>query len=195
MVERRSSLGTGREGEAGFTLLELTVVVVIISILFLLAYQHYLDLLVDVEKASVEQTVGVLQSAVGMKVAQKIVTGKIEELKGYAGANPMDLLAELPQNYRGETSDPRSFEGLKGIWYFDRAAGLLVYRVKNLSAFYSEIDGFEQARFRLTVIYDAGNRHGFAGLSLRPVESYSWFVKPNRFSPLVKGEKGAGSGG
>lgn len=163
--------------QAGFTLLELTVVVAVISILFLFSYQRYLDLLVDVERSSVEQTLGVLRSALGMKVAKMIVDGRMDELNGYEGMNPVQLLAELPKNYEGEIADPQALNDYRGIWYFDKMAGMLVYRVKNRSAFFSEIADFDQARFRVAVINDKDNKNSFAGLSLRPVEKYSWFER------------------
>ncbi len=174
-----------REEQAGFTFLELTVVIVVISILFLFAYQRYLDLLVDVEKASVAQTLGILRSATGMKVAKLIVDGKIGALPDYEGSNPVKLLAEVPENYRGETANPLVFREQDGIWFFDTKAGLLVYQVKNREAFFSEMEGSNQARFRMQLVYEDNNRNGrferaiddLAGLRLRPVDNYSWLEK------------------
>lgn len=172
-----------REGQAGFTLLELTVVVVVISTLFLFAYQRYLDLLVDVEKASMEQTVGILRSAVGMKVAKLIVDGKVSSLKDYEGTNPVDLLAEVPKNYDGETGERQEKKEHSGFWSFDKTSGLLIYKVKNKAAFHSEINGFDQARFRLGLVYEDNNKNGRfdekiddpAGLSLKPIDRFTWF--------------------
>ncbi len=171
--------------QAGFTLLELTVVVVVISILFLFAYQRYLDLLVDVEKASMEQTVGILRSAVGMKVAKLILDGKVSSLKDFEGTNPVELLAEVPKNYAGESGDSQNVKKGAGFWSFDKTSGLLIYRVKNKAAFHSEIEGFDQARFRLRLVYEDNNKNGRyeekiddpAGLSLKPIDRYSWFKR------------------
>lgn len=163
--------------QAGFTLLELTVVVVVISVLFLFAYQRYLDLLVDVEKASVEQTLGILRSAVGMTVARKIVDGNPQMLRNLEGTNPVDLLSQVPKSYLGEDVDSETLKENTGVWYFDRTRGLLVYQVKNIEAFYSEIPGLKQARFRLVAVYDDERKTTLVGLSLRPIEKYSWFKK------------------
>lgn len=175
--EQLDSLEIDSKRQSGFTLLELAVVVVIIGTLFLFSYQKYLDLLIDVEKASVEQTVGVLRSAVGMKVAKMVVDGKIGELKNYEGGNPIYLLAEVPINYEGEITDPQTLGERTGIWFFDKTAKLLIYRVKNRTEFFSEVEGLYQARFKLSVIYDDGKKKSLAGLSLRSVEKYSWFEK------------------
>lgn len=176
--------------EAGFTLLELAVVVVVIGILFLFSYQQYLDLLVDVEKASVEQTLGTLRSAVGLKVAKMLIDGEIDQLKKYAGTNPVHLLAEVPKNYAGETANPHDYDGRSGLWHFDKTNGLLVYRVKNQKYFFSEIDGFSQARFRLSVVYDDDSSKSFAGMRLQPIEKYSWFKKRYESLLLLDREKG-----
>jgi general secretion pathway protein G len=177
MTEALNRLDRGKQCQAGFTLLELTVVVVIVGILFLFAYQRYLDLLVDVERASVEQTLGIIRSAMGMRVAQLLVEGRIDELEDYAGANPIDFLAEVPNSYVGEVADQRNLDDRSGIWYFDKTSGILVYRIKNRNAFFSEVTGLDRARFRLNVVYNDENKKRFAGLSLRPVERYSWFEK------------------
>jgi prepilin-type N-terminal cleavage/methylation domain-containing protein len=163
--------------QEGFTLLELAVVVVIVGTLFLFSYQKYLDLLVDVEKANLEQTVGILRSAVGMQVAKMVVDGKVGELKKLEGVNPVQFLAEVPDNYLGEVADPKTLQGQTRIWFFDPSSGFLIYRVKNRQEFFSEIAGFDQARFKLSAVYADKKGSVFAGLSLKPVEKYSWFVK------------------
>lgn len=165
----------GRKSESGFTLLELTVVVVVISVLFLFAYQRYLDLLVDVEKAAMEQTLGTLRSAVGMKVARAIVDGDPRSLITLEGSNPVDLLAEVPKNYIGGEDDARRLGSETGIWYFDSQRGLLIYRVKNKGEFFSETEGLKEASFRLVVVYESLKSNRLAGLSLRTMGKYSWF--------------------
>ena len=141
LSDLHASQGSTENREAGFTLLELTIVVVIISVLFLFSYQKYLDLLVDVEKAHIEQTVGVLRSALGMKVAKLVVDGRIAELKKYEGSNPINLLAEVPISYRGELTGMPSTVLDSGSWYFSSKEGLLIYKVKNDVDFFSEKDG------------------------------------------------------
>ena len=170
--ERQKSAGK----EAGFTLFELAVVVVIIGTLFLFSYQKYLDLLVDVEKATVEQTVGVLKSALGMKVAKKVIDGEISTLKKYEGMNPLSLLAEIPNNYKGSLTKRPSEVLAGGFWYFITNEGLLVYKVKNATEFFSESKGLDEIRLRVTLIIDDETKN-IAGLSLRTVEKYSWFKK------------------
>src|ERR1051325_5140666 len=90
----------------GFTLLELMVVAVIISILFALAISKLLSLRVDAERVSMENVAGPLRSALGIKVAESVARQNLRALPSLEGSNPMDRLAEVPANYLGELSDP-----------------------------------------------------------------------------------------
>ncbi len=170
------SQGSIENGEAGFTFLELTIVVVVIGTLFLFSYQKYLDLLVDVEKANVEQTVGVIRSALGMKVAKLVVDGRIADLVNYEESNPINLLAEVPINYKGEFADKSAVTVGAGSWYFVINEGLLVYKVKNIVEFFSEKEGFDQIRYRVITVFDE-DKKTIVGLSLRSLENFSWFKK------------------
>src|SRR3989338_8292128 len=86
----------------GFSLFELLVVIVIVSILMVIAISRLLALQVDAERVVMESTVGALRSGLGIKVAESIVKQKVATLPVYEGSNPMNLLAEVPGNYLGE---------------------------------------------------------------------------------------------
>ncbi|MHB8743353.1 MAG: prepilin-type N-terminal cleavage/methylation domain-containing protein [Sulfuricaulis sp.] len=179
---RGTAIPAGAKTLGGFTLLELVIVIVIISILLVLAISRFLALQVDAERVSMETMVGTLNSAIGMKVAESIVKSKVADLPSFAGSNPMDLLAQLPPNYLGELDgvDPATLED--GNWYFDKRAKLLVYLVRNKGFFKGGVPNPPRARFALRLVYSDINRNGvfdrgvdeIEGLSLSPVEPYSW---------------------
>jgi prepilin-type N-terminal cleavage/methylation domain-containing protein len=166
----------------GFSLLELVIVIVIISVLLVLAISRLLALQVDAERVTMQTVVGTLRSAIGIKVAEDIVKMDIADLRSYQGANPMKLLAQLPPNYLGELdgADPASLED--GNWYFDKRAGMLVYLVRNKGYFMGGQPNPPRARFVMRLIYSDKNGNGvfdpgvdsIEGLSLDPVEPYSW---------------------
>ncbi|MEE4254227.1 MAG: type II secretion system protein, partial [Desulfuromusa sp.] len=90
-----------KSGQRGFTFLELVVVITIISVLGFFALNRYYKLLVDVERTSMQHDLGVIRSAISMQVAGHYVAGNMIGLKKLVDSNPMDLLAETPNNYLG----------------------------------------------------------------------------------------------
>jgi general secretion pathway protein G len=152
--------GNGSCNQRGFTFLELVVVVLIIAILFVAAIDKYLDLLVDVERATMEQNLGIVRSAVAMQVAKRIIEGEVGQIADMVDTNPMSYLSEQPTNYLGELehADFAAIEG--GHWYFEKAQKSLVYRVKNKAFFQTELNDPPRAQFRIELVYDDKNGNG-----------------------------------
>ena len=167
---------------AGFTLLELVIVITIISVLLVIAVSRLLALQVDAERVAMNTVVGVLRSAIGIKVAESIVRQDIGGLPSLAGSNPMDRLAELPSNYLGEKDgvDPATLED--GNWYFDTGSGTLVYLVRNKGYFTGGLQNPPRARFAIRIVYTDRNGNGvfdvgveaIEGLRLAVLEPYAW---------------------
>jgi general secretion pathway protein G len=185
-VSRESQWPRGRgrikHGNRGFSLLELVIVIVIISVLLVLAISRLLALMVDAERVTMEAVAGTLRSAIGMKVAEAIVKSKVTELSAFEGSNPMALLAETPRNYLGELdgTDPAKLED--GNWYFDKRDKTLVYLVRNKGFFIGGQPSPPRARFAMRLVYSDRSGNGvfdpgvdtMEGLRLSPVEKYSW---------------------
>lgn len=171
-----------RHRSGGFSLLELVIVIVIISVLLVLAISRLLALMVDAERVTMETVAGTLRSAIGMKVADCIVKSKLSELPAFEGSNPMALLAETPRNYLGELdgADPARLED--GNWYFDKRDKSLVYLVRNRGFFVGGEPKPPRARFAVRLVYSDKNGNDvfdtgvdeIQGLRLSPVEKYSW---------------------
>lgn len=167
---------------AGFSLLELVIVIALISILLLLALSRLLALQVDAERVAMDTVVGVLRSAIGIKVAESIVRQDIDGLPSLAGRNPMDRLAELPSNYLGEMSgiDPGTLED--GNWYFDTGGGTLVYLVRSKGYFTGGLPNPPRARLAIRLVYTDRNGNSafdagvdsIEGLRLAVLEPYAW---------------------
>lgn len=177
--------GQPRDGgrrQAGFSLLELVVVIVIICVLLVIAISRLLALQVDAERVSMQTVLGTLRSAIGMHVAEHIVRDKVGELATLAGTNPMDRLAELPSNYLG-VLDGVSPAGLEnGNWYFDKRDGVLVYLARNKGYFASPLQDPPRVRFAIQLVYADANGNGafdrgvdrIEGLRLSALEAYRW---------------------
>lgn len=166
----------------GFTLLELTVVIIIVSFLAVIAIARLLAIQVDAERVSMETVVGTLRSALGMTVAESIVRHNLPDLQALERSNPMERLAETPNNYLGafDHPDPAGLED--GHWYFDKNAGELVYLVRNKAYFSGGAADPARARFAVRLVYRERNGNGrydvgvdtIEGLRLAPVEPYKW---------------------
>ncbi len=165
--------------QLGFTFLELVVVMTIISVLGVVALNRYYKLLVDVEKTSMEHDLGVMRSAIGIQVAGHFVRGDMAGLKELVGGNPMDLLAEKPNNYLGVISRYKIEEIEKGNWFYDAGEGVLIYTVRNQLYFETDLAEPARARFRILPIYSERTKGGgsekyLSGLTLRELEPYRW---------------------
>lgn len=170
------------QSEHGFSLLELIVVIVVISILLTVAISRLLALQVDAERVAMETIAGTLRSAIGIKVAEHIVRQNIAGLKGLEGSNPMDRLAEIPRNYLGELDGPDPSRLESGNWYFDTRSRVLVYLVRNKGFFTGGLGDPPRAGFAIRLVYADTNRNGvfdpgidsIEGLRLAAVASYAW---------------------
>ena len=171
---------------AGFSLLELILVVTIIGLLFTVAVDRLLVLNVDAERTAMQHILGSLRSAMSIQVAKKISSGAVNQIPDMAGNNPMDWLSEKPDNYIGikDEPDPADIQGYQ--WYFDAYHHWLVYRVGNTDYFSSPLKNAPRARFRVNLDYTDTNQNGefdsgideIHGLKLESVEPYKWLTKP-----------------
>lgn len=145
-----------RRPARGFTLLELIVVVCLVAVLAAVLLERLLRYQELAEKTAMEQTVGVLRSALALQFAGRVAVGGLAAAQDLAGQNPMDWLAERPPNYIGVLYDPSETDVAKGNWYFDKQNGDLVYRPRRTQFFTPGPDGKAQVRFRPRILIGPG---------------------------------------
>lgn len=185
----RGSTGRGRTGryparrsDRGFSLLELVVVVVIVALLASIVLARLLALQADAERVAMETVAGTLRSALGMTVAEAIVRQDLQRLRDLEGSNPMDRLAETPNNYLGALATPDPARLPDGHWYFDERARELVYLVRHKERFSGGDMNPPRARFAVRLVYADRNGNGrfddgidkIEGLRLSVVTAYKW---------------------
>lgn len=169
--------------ERAFSLLELVIVIVIVSLLMVVALDRLLRLRFEAERVMVESMLASLRSALYIEFAGAAVRGRTNALAlEAAGSNPMKLLAERPDTYAGEyaAADPDAVA--PGAWYFDTRDRHLVYVVRFPEQFVSPLGGRARARWRVETDYDDRNGDGrfdpaidsARGLRLVSVEPYGW---------------------
>jgi prepilin-type N-terminal cleavage/methylation domain-containing protein len=113
--------------ERGFSLFELAITVAIIGVLAAVLLSRMQMVQQQAERAAMDNVVGVLRSALGMRFGQMISQGKHADVSKLLTINPMDLLAQKPANYLGEFNSPQNEKISRGNWYFNRKKLLLVY--------------------------------------------------------------------
>jgi prepilin-type N-terminal cleavage/methylation domain-containing protein len=155
----------------GFSLLELVIVVCIVAVLLAIAADRLLVMRTSAERTSVETTIGNIRSALGIKVARLIAKGDLAGIHALAQSNPMDVLAEPPESYRGVYFgiDPALFTG--GDWYYDRRDRTLAYVVKYEDVLRTARSAGAPpplARYTISLVYDDvnGNKTFDAGVDL-----------------------------
>lgn len=178
-VRRRRNSATACQGAAGFTLVELSVALVVIAVLAAVALHKLWSIQADAERTALENMVGGLRSALGINVASYFAKADLQGVQDLAGSNPMELLAETPPNYRGVLDGDTAVEG--GEWYFDRRRAELVYRVRNADVFRGGSGPPAEARFAVKPVYEDRNRNGrfdagdmFYGVRLEAITPYRW---------------------
>jgi prepilin-type N-terminal cleavage/methylation domain-containing protein len=168
--------------ERGFSLLELLIVIVIVSVLLVVAIDRLLALRYEAERAMVQSVIGALRSALYIEFAGAAARGQLRSMDTAGGTNPMLRLAEKPDNYAGEFfgPDPGVFE--PGTWYFDSRDRALVYVVRFPQRFVTSLSGPPRVRLTVEPDYEDLDRNGrfdpgrdpVRGLKLVPLEPFHW---------------------
>jgi len=183
------------KNQKGFTLLELVVVIIVISILGLFAIDRILSIRIAAEQAAVKQVVGNIKSALGLEVARLALEGKMTAVAKLEKTNPMRLLSQAPGNYLGEKDDdPQTKQ--PGSWYFDKKQKALIYNITYPENFTTALKGVPRIRYHIKLVYnDRNNNNRFdpykdsiAGLNLIPLEKYSWNIDTKQVANTVKKE-------
>ncbi len=165
----------------GFTLFELVVVVAIVGVLGVVVLDRMRFYQEAAEKTAMEQTVGIIRSAMHLQIADRLLDGGPSTVAALAQANPMDWLAQQPKNYVGVRFAPKTGEISGGSWYFDLRDRHLVYVVNLGNRFSPDRLGRKQVRFELRLIEKStqeqasGDVKEIQGLVLAEAVPYRWF--------------------
>ncbi len=148
---------TRRRGQHGLSLLEFTLVVTILAVLVVVAFDRIAALRVDVERAAVQRAVNRMQAALAVRFSELLARGEHERLRAWDGGNALRLI----RAHRHGDGEP----GISGPGEWAYADGEIVYRPAYPAALTGDPDAV--GRWRVELV---GNPDEPRGLMLQPVQ-------------------------
>ena len=135
------------------------------------------------EKAAMESTHALLQAGMTLRASALFIKGTGADVNALSDQNPMDWLAERPANYLGAFLGAPPEGSPSGVWYFDSAARLLVYRPQRHGHLLAGPDGRYDIRFRAVADYgpvqigaaSGATVPGLRTLRIAATRPYVWF--------------------
>lgn len=167
--------------QAGFTLFELIVVVCIVALLAGILFSRLRLYEEAAEKAAMQQTAAAIKSALQMRVASYLISGRDNEIEKLRSENPVRWLQEQPADYAGEFYADAFARVRPGSWYFDLTHRELIYVVNLGNNFKAGPDGRKWVRYRVRIDFEEmPQREGpprkvVNAVSFVPVQRYAWF--------------------
>jgi prepilin-type N-terminal cleavage/methylation domain-containing protein len=170
-----------RTRPAGFSLIEFTVVLVVISIISAVLLDRLKFYQEQAERATMEATAAAIQAALHLRIAGHLATGAgAAQIEALADQNPVEWLAREPDNYAGAYDEQGAADVPEGSWYFDLSDRTLVYRVRYGRAFVPDAAGRKEVHYRARVEYGrlepTSKLMGIKIAEFRPVHPYRWAV-------------------
>lgn len=157
---RKSSFSCKLSSQAGFSLVELVVVIALISLLVGIALNRLLPYIDEAERVAVLTLEGQIKSTLLMAAAKRIAGGKAASISELDGSNPMHLMLEPPKNYAGERRRQDSDDVPRRSWYFDLDSRRLVYRAGRRLGWHHDDIPPQDPEFGVRVAFDDRNRNG-----------------------------------
>ena len=164
----------------GFTLIELIVVVAVVGMLATIALDRLIWFQGQAEKANMEYTASMIKSGLWMSAASLMMAERSEEIANLAKRNPIDLLAQKPENYLGALDGTNLAVLQRGKWFYDTKQQQVIYVVDQRYNFKPEVANDFAVRYAAKVIYGEmeltqGNKTPYiAGITLVPLSKYKW---------------------
>ncbi len=171
-----------REVQSGFTLFELIVVIVIISVLAATFLNRVLYYQEQAEKTAMVGVAAAIQTALILQYGRMMIHGQEAEAPTLAVENPMNWLQKKPENYAGEFYAPTPASVHAGNWIFDLKSRELIYIPSMTGHLAPGRDGYKWVRYKVILEYDSAHTpagrtdesRSFAGVLFDQVEPNLW---------------------
>ncbi len=147
-------ISPARTSQSGFTLFELIVVIVIISVLAATLLNRVLYYQEQAERTAMVEVAAAIQTALVLQYGQLMIHHREAEIPALAVENPMNWLLKRPANYAGEFFAPTPTSVRSGNWVFDLKSRELIYIPSSTSHVAPGNDGYKWIRYRVSLRYD-----------------------------------------
>jgi prepilin-type N-terminal cleavage/methylation domain-containing protein len=156
----------------GFTLIELVVALVIVSILAAVAVERLFYYQERAEKVAMLANLEAFKTGLRVQVAELLATNRTDRLSTLEGTNPIAWMEQPPPGWIGNYSAPSQ----PGSWSYATATRELVYSPRNRRYLRTEAPG-KDLRFRVVLKYGDNGAGGKAltAATLAPTRPYLWF--------------------
>lgn len=128
------------------------------------------------EKLMVELTYRNMRTGLQLAKGEAMLRGRRQDIRNWAGTNPVRWLDSPPPSYRGDCGQP-AHELAEGEWCFDGVLRELVYRPRH--ARHLRMAGPEgtakQLRWRVVPVSSSGGGNG--DVRVEYVTSFGWFLE------------------
>lgn len=173
---------------AGFSMLELTVVIIIIGVLIVVAISRLLPYLDEAERVAVLTVERQLKNSLVMEAAQRIARGRSASIAELEHINPMELLLEPPGTYAGVFAGD-GMELPARHWYFDAASNRLVYKTGKPYSSLEQDHTFDDPQFAVRVVFEDRDADGIFnpqndelyGIRLLRIAGADWLARGSTF--------------
>ncbi|OIR00979.1 hypothetical protein GALL_169430 [mine drainage metagenome] len=169
-----------KHSSRGFTLIELIVVVSVVAILATAALDKLFWYQGQAEKASMEYTASMIKSGLWMSAASLMMANRGTEIPALAQQNPINLLAQKPENYLGELDSNNTTLLKGGNWFYDPSKHQVGYVINQRRDFTPAITDDYTVRYGMKVLYSeielaSGKKAPYiTGVTLVPLTKYVW---------------------
>ncbi len=176
MIKKSSWPRTPKLFQAGWTLIELVIVFLVISLLSVAAIDRFLYYQERAEKVTMEATLAAIKMGLQIRLAELIIANRQMAAAELEQENPMRWLDEPPANYVGEYRAPPK----AGNWYFAAGTRQLVYVPNSTSYLQWGKPDSSELRFQVGLRYNeiettGGKTRVLEGIAIVPAQAYRWF--------------------
>ena len=156
----------------GFTLIELVVVLVIVSILGVAAVERLFYYQERAEKVAMLANLEAFKTGLRIRVAELLASNRGDRLATLEGMNPVDWMEEPPPGWLGRYQAPSP----PGSWSYATDTRELVYAPMNSRYLVTGGPG-KDLRFRVVLKYGPNGTGGQAleAATIAPTTPYRWF--------------------